>query len=209
MSYQVPAAVLLGDHDICGHRHAVRVLIRPVLPLADRVRHSVFDERGRLRFTVPGAGVADVVPAARLGPAGGGSGRMVGHGGAGGSDDGVRRLRRRPRYRRRHRHAILDGVGPAHHLEAHAHFGGVLRVPAGQRFLRAAVLLGGRAARHQGAVGRRLGHRVSVRVPSAGQPGVLHAAPRQPEDAGGRLRRRHGRVPGRHHRVPALVQRHP
>lgn len=91
-------------------------------------------------------------------------------------------------------------------METHADHDRVLRVPAGQRLLRAAVLLGGRAARHQGAVGRRHRHRVLVRVPCAGQPGVLLAASRRAEDARRRLQHRHGRVTDCHHRVHAPVQ---
>lgn len=56
-------------------------------------------------------------------------------------------------------------------------------------------------------MGRHYGHRVPVRVSCARKPGVLLVAPRQTENAHGRVQRRHGNVAHRHRSVHENVQR--
>jgi len=218
--HQVPAAVLLGGHHIRGRRHDDRVRAVHVLPVADRVADTVRGQHRQLRVAVPCAGDAHVAPDSRpvprsrrgRGVAGHGTGRGYRARGAAGHRAGGQRRRSPVRRGRTRGHGqtdhgrVLDAVRRPVRLEAGADHHAVLRLPAGQRVLRAAVLLGGRAARLPRPDGRHHRHRVSVAVPRHRQRGLLYAAPRPPEDAGRRVRRRHGRVAGHRHRLHAHVQ---
>lgn len=205
MSHQIQAVVLLGNNDLCGRRNADRVHACAVLPLADRVAYTGSDQRCRRPVAVPVAGDAHVASRERPCPRSRGRGKVAWHGLAGrGHNLFGGRLRRGFLHRRPVR-VVLDAVCAGLRVEAHADHDRVLRVPAGQRFLRAVVLLGGCVARHQGAVGRRYRHRIPVRGARAGQLSVLLAALRWPKDACGNFQHRHGRVPDCHHRVYALV----
>lgn len=101
---------------------------------------------------------------------------------------------------------MLDGVHAPHCLDAHVDHGGVPRLSARHRAVRAVLLLGRRSPRLQGSVGRRRGLAVHVRVPRDRQRGLLAATQRQAQDAGRRVVRRHGRVADRHHHVHENVR---
>lgn len=167
MPDRIPTAAVLRGHDIRGRRHDVRVCIRHILPLADRIYDTVRGQRHRMRVTVPAAGDADVVAEARANPRGGSGEEMAGRGPSGRRhcpcchsqrSRGHRRTGGRNPYR-------LEVTYGTDRVEADAVDVLVFRVPAGQRLLRAAVLLGGRAEEQPRAVGRIHGHRIPVRVP--------------------------------------------
>lgn len=104
------------------------------------------------------------------------------------------------------RRVLLQAVRQPHRLEADPHNHRILRLPAGQRLLRAAILLDGRTARLSHPVGRHHCHRGPVPIPGPRQHRLRRAAPRPPEDAGCRVRCRHGRLADRGPRLHANVQ---
>lgn len=101
----------------------------------------------------------------------------------------------------------MEIVRGTHRVETNVDRRGIFHMSARLRFLRVTVLLGGRAPRLPGTMGRHHGHRVPVRVPGDRKPGVLFVAPRQTENAHRRVQRRHGHVARRHHSIHENVQR--
>lgn len=101
----------------------------------------------------------------------------------------------------------MDAVHAPHRAEAHRHHDRVLHVPTVLRVLRAAILLGGRAPGLPRAVGRHHRYHVLVHFPRSGEPGVLPAARRAPQDAHGYLQHRHGHLAQRHCRIHVEVQK--
>jgi len=79
VSHQVPAAVLVGGHHICGRRHDDRVRAVHALPMADRVADTVRSQHRQLRVNVPRAGDAHVAPDPRPVPGSGRGRGVAGH----------------------------------------------------------------------------------------------------------------------------------
>lgn len=219
-THQVPAAVpVVGDH-IRGPGHDDRERDVHVHRVAHSVADTVRIQHRQLFGHVPGAGVVRVAPGQRPRPRSGRGRGVAGHRTGGhdrrpgpGAGHRAGRQRRRKHGRRgRHRQirlcGVLEKVRRPDRLEADPDQHAVLHLPAGQWVLRAAVLLGGRAAQLPRPVGRHHRHRVPVPVPVNRQPGLLDAAPRPPQDTGPGVRRRDGPVADHHHRLHAHVRRH-
>jgi len=208
------AAVRDAGHVDRGLGHDGGVHTGYALPVADHIRRHVGAERSELLHAVLGAGTTDVAQGQGPERRGGRGGRVAGPGRpadgcrhcrrAGGAAAGRRGRRRQPLRqddtRGRVAAAVLVAVPAAQRLEADSRHAHVLRLPAGQRRVRATVLLDGRGPGLPGAVGQQHHITVPIYCPAHGRSGLRGDAPRRTPEAGHDFRRVHGRVAagGRH-----------